>query len=164
MESHRGSGLVLLAHVLLPPEARIHRDDAAGGARTLPVQLCRFVHCLPRSLCQLSGFVQVICWKIILYETFTLLTSFNNFREDEATYNRKVTIDDVLYDSGKCMESFTMFTWTALVLSGVFLFLRFIKVVYHFVQFYDIKLFFNTALKIADVRKIFLLNQKSLRL
>lgn len=37
MEPHRGSGLVLHARLLLPPKARLLRDDAAEGVRAVPV-------------------------------------------------------------------------------------------------------------------------------
>lgn len=38
-----------------------------------------------------------------------------------------------------------------LVLASLFWFFRLIKVAYHAVQYWDIKKFYNTALKIADV-------------
>lgn len=37
MEPHRGSGLVLHARLLLPPKARLLRDDAAEGVRAVSV-------------------------------------------------------------------------------------------------------------------------------
>ncbi|GAB0087793.1 Autophagy-related protein 9 [Sergentomyia squamirostris] len=62
----------------------------------------------------------------------------------------KVTIPDVLMSGSKCVATFGAWTWTALTLSVLFWFFRLIKVLYHFIQFWDIKLFFNTALKIDD--------------
>ena len=74
------------------------------------------------------------------------------FREGDNKIDfSKHTISDVLYDSDQCLASFTLFTWAALTLSGVFLVLRTLRVVHYFVQFYDIKLFYNNALKILDV-------------
>lgn len=74
------------------------------------------------------------------------------FREGDNVIDfSKHTISDVLYDSDQCLASFTPFTWAALTLSGIFLVLRTLRAVHHFIQYYDIKLFFNTALKIMDV-------------
>lgn len=41
-------------------------------------------------------------------------------------------------------------TWICLLVAAIFWILRLLKVVYHCMQFWDIKLFFNIALKIAD--------------
>lgn len=43
-----------------------------------------------------------------------------------------------------------LFTWTCILIASIFWLLRVIKVLYHFVQFWDIKSFFNVALKIRD--------------
>lgn len=66
--------------------------------------------------------------------------------------NKKVKIDDALYSTSECVASMGGFTWIALTLSALFWLFRLIKVLYHFVQYWDIKLFFNIALKIEDVR------------
>ncbi|XP_055715045.1 autophagy-related protein 9A [Phlebotomus papatasi] len=73
------------------------------------------------------------------------------FREGKyATDTNKITIPDVLISSSECIASLSGWTWTALTLSALCWFFRLIKVLYHFIQFWDIKLFFNTALKIED--------------
>ena len=41
-------------------------------------------------------------------------------------------------------------TWICLLVAAIFWILRLLKVVYHCMQYWDIKLFFNIALKIAD--------------
>lgn len=63
----------------------------------------------------------------------------------------KVTLDDVICSTGECLATFSGFTWFSLMLSALFWAFRLIKVLYHIVQYWDIKKFFNTALKIDDV-------------
>jgi autophagy-related protein 9 len=43
-----------------------------------------------------------------------------------------------------------LITWISILVASIFWFLRLIKVLYHIVQFWDIKSFFNIALKIED--------------
>lgn len=70
----------------------------------------------------------------------------------EGNTNRtKVTLDDVLYTPGQCMETMSFKSWLLLLLAGLYCFFRSIKFCYHAVQFWDIKKFYNTALKIDDV-------------
>lgn len=43
-----------------------------------------------------------------------------------------------------------LFTWTCILIASIFWILRLVKVLYHFIQFRDVKMFFNDALKIDD--------------
>lgn len=80
------------------------------------------------------------------------VTTLSPFSEgDNKIDYSKHTISDVLYGSDQCLASFTPFTWAALTLSVIFLVLRTLRAAHHFIQYYDIKLFYNTALKIQDV-------------
>uniref|UniRef100_A0A6B2EAH5 Autophagy-related protein 9 n=1 Tax=Phlebotomus kandelakii TaxID=1109342 RepID=A0A6B2EAH5_9DIPT len=105
-------------------------------------------------------------WVMMLQEVFELLqfifvVTFTSylmhcvnyqalFREGEYVNATKITIPEVLIGNSQCIGTFGAWTWTALTLSALFWFFRLIKVLYHFIQFYDIKLFFNSALKIED--------------
>lgn len=60
-------------------------------------------------------------------------------------------MDDVILPYGECVGSIDMFWWLIIFLSTLFWVFRFIRFCYHAVQFYDIKKFFNNALKIDDV-------------
>ncbi|CAD7087628.1 unnamed protein product [Hermetia illucens] len=66
------------------------------------------------------------------------------------TNSSKVTIPDVIVPGGECMRSFGALTWFTLIMTGILLFFRLVRVCYHIAQFWDIKKFFNTALKIED--------------
>lgn len=85
------------------------------------------------------------------------LRVFVNFlyfsRDDPSIANKaKITINDVLLPTAECVDTLGGFTWIALSLTAVFWMFRLIKVIYHTVQYWDIKMFFNTALKVEDVR------------
>lgn len=74
------------------------------------------------------------------------------FRNDPKIINQaKVTISDVLLPTAECVDTLGGFTWIALSLTAVFWLFRLIKVIYHTIQYWDIKMFFNTALKVDDV-------------
>ncbi|XP_063224010.1 autophagy-related protein 9A [Bacillus rossius redtenbacheri] len=62
----------------------------------------------------------------------------------------KITLSDAVLSSQECITSFGGFTWIVIFVAVIFWFLRAVKVVYHLFQFWDIKIFFNTALKIHD--------------
>jgi hypothetical protein len=70
----------------------------------------------------------------------------------EGRNQTKITLADTTYPAAQCVSKFSGSTWIVLSFSLLFWIFRLIKVLYHFVQYYDIKLFFNTALKIDDVR------------
>jgi len=58
VEPHRRPGLLLHQGVRVPPEARLHRHDAAGAARAHPVHLHDYVHRLPHRMRRLSAALQ----------------------------------------------------------------------------------------------------------
>lgn len=53
----------------------------------------------------------------------------------------------------ECAANLGAFQWMALVLAGLFWTFRLFKFFYQFFQFWDIKMFYNTALKIEDVSR-----------
>lgn len=70
----------------------------------------------------------------------------------EGNTNRtKVTLNDVVYSSGECFDSLSYKSWILITLAGLYWFFRILKFCYHAVQFWDIKKFYNAALKIEDV-------------
>lgn len=56
-----------------------------------------------------------------------------------------------MYPIGQCTSSITATSWVILFLAMLFWQFRTIKVIYHALQYYDIKKFYNSALKIEDV-------------
>lgn len=63
----------------------------------------------------------------------------------------KVTLDDVTYPLGTCVSSIPAASWVILFLAMLFWQIRTIQVICHVLQYYDIKKFYNSALKIEDV-------------
>lgn len=57
---------------------------------------------------------------------------------------------DAILCIGDCIKSISSFYWSLLAVAIIFFILQLLKVLYHLTQFWEIKLFFNTALKIAD--------------
>lgn len=62
----------------------------------------------------------------------------------------KVKLTDAMLSAGECAAKLGGISWLILVLAGLFWTFRLFKFLCHLVQFWDIKLFFNTALKIDD--------------
>ncbi|XP_047101234.1 autophagy-related protein 9A-like [Schistocerca piceifrons] len=62
----------------------------------------------------------------------------------------KVSLPDAVVVGGECVAQVAPVTWLCLFVAGVFWLLRAVKVAYHLVQFWDIKAFFNSALRIPD--------------
>lgn len=88
--------------------------------------------------------VTVVCTKL-----FILILHYS---EIELPHGKtKVTLDDVMNPIGECISSITATSWIILFIAMLFWQFRTIKVIYHAVQYYDIKKFYNTALKIDDV-------------
>lgn len=62
----------------------------------------------------------------------------------------RITIVDIIRPYDECVDSIHGITWMIIFLSSLFWVFRLIRFFYHAVQFYDIKKFFNSALKIED--------------
>lgn len=56
-----------------------------------------------------------------------------------------------MYPIGQCTSSISATSWVILFIAMLFWQFRTIKVIYHALQYYDIKKFYNSALKIEDV-------------
>lgn len=63
----------------------------------------------------------------------------------------RISIDEVIVPYDECIDSIHGFTWLIIFLSSLFWLFRVVRFFYHAVQYYDIKKFFNAALKIDDV-------------
>jgi len=62
----------------------------------------------------------------------------------------KVTISDAIYPADKCLSNFNSVHWCIIIFALLFWMLRAVKVLYHIFQYWDVKAFFNSALKIND--------------
>lgn len=69
---------------------------------------------------------------------------------EQLVNHTKVTIGDVLYSSSQCHDRFNFWTYSLIVVAVIFWIFRAITVFFHIVHNWDIKSFFNVALKIED--------------
>lgn len=65
--------------------------------------------------------------------------------------DEKIRLYDVLYSSSQCHERFTYWTYALIVISVIFWMIRVVTIFFHIIQYWDIKQFYNIALKIDDV-------------
>lgn len=64
----------------------------------------------------------------------------------------KTTINDVILPVSECVTHFGAFSWLVVIpLSCLYWAFKLIKFLYYIVQYWDIKSFYNVALKIDDV-------------
>lgn len=79
------------------------------------------------------------------------MTNYLCRRREEIKPNiTKVTINDVLFTSSQCHDRFTFWTYALIVTAVIFWIFRAITVFFHIIHNWDIKSFFNVALKIDD--------------
>ncbi|XP_077301915.1 autophagy-related protein 9A-like [Arctopsyche grandis] len=90
---------------------------------------------------------------VVFYLTF--LTYCVNypilFREDPNNpiiKARNVTFSDIVYP--QCVQRISFWWWALIVICGIIGFIRLIKLIYNIYHAYDIKLFYNNALRIKD--------------
>jgi len=88
--------------------------------------------------CGVTNFVYVTC--------FCFRDNVNN-----STAHQKVSLSDAVLPTNECVANLGVLTWVCILVAAIFWILRAVKVMYHLFQFWDIKQFFNTALKISDV-------------
>jgi autophagy-related protein 9 len=70
---------------------------------------------------------------------------------NNSTAHQKISLSDAVLPTNECVANLGALTWVCLLVAVIFWILRAVKVMYHLFQFWDIKQFFNTALKINDV-------------
>lgn len=97
----------------------------------------------------LAQFVFVIFFTTFLWHCVDYQVLFKEKPPD--SNHSKVTISDVVLDPSECISSLGVVAWTCLCLAGFCWLLRLARSVYHLAHYWDIKHFFNIALKIDDV-------------
>lgn len=104
-----------------------------------------------QELCELGQFIYVVMFITYFRHCINYSALFG---EDLNLRNQtKIGLSDVIYSTDQCVQSFGGLTWISLLLATLFWMFRLLKFLYHFIQYWDIKMFFNTALKIDDVKK-----------
>ncbi|KAK2581383.1 hypothetical protein KPH14_005067 [Odynerus spinipes] len=97
---------------------------------------------------ELGQFIFVVTFSTFLFHCVDYSVLFKD-KETNST-SHKTSINDAILSTGECTASMGLVTWICILVATIFWILRAIKVLYHLTQFWDIKLFFNVALKIDD--------------
>lgn len=79
--------------------------------------------------------------------------NISTFRDEKKDYN-KIKITDAVNTVDELVSAISGWSWLMLIIATLFWVFRSIKVLYHSVQYWDVKKFYNTVLKIADVSSI----------
>ena len=92
----------------------------------------------------------IILFTLFLFECVNYDVLFHNADPQRADFKpgNKTLLSDVIKD--QCVARFSFPTWICLLLALVFWATRALATFYHFFQFWDIKSFYNVALKITD--------------
>ncbi|KAL2711532.1 autophagy-related protein 9A isoform X1 [Vespula squamosa] len=96
---------------------------------------------------ELGQFIFVVTFSTFLFHCvdYSVL-----FKDKMVNKPQKISINDAILSTGECTASMGLITWICILVATIFWILRAVKVLYHLTQFWDIKLFFNIALKIED--------------
>ncbi|EZA55900.1 Autophagy-related protein 9A [Ooceraea biroi] len=98
---------------------------------------------------QQHGFVCIILQDALELGQFFFVVTFVTFLFNCIDYNK--FYDAIMCGSfGECLALISPWYWCLLVVAALFFILQMFKVLYHVSQYWEIKMFFNTALKIAD--------------
>uniref|UniRef100_A0A8W7PMU2 Autophagy-related protein 9 n=1 Tax=Anopheles coluzzii TaxID=1518534 RepID=A0A8W7PMU2_ANOCL len=100
-----------------------------------------------QKLFELFQFVFVV---VLITYMFNCIDYAILFRDKIIDQESKVSLGDAMIGVSECAANLGAFQWMALVLAGLFWTFRLFKFFYQFFQFWDIKMFYNTALKIED--------------
>ncbi|CAK9827119.1 Autophagy-related protein 9A [Anthophora retusa] len=101
-----------------------------------------------QEMLELGQFVFVVTFSTFLFHCIDYSVLFKNNVTNSTSH--KTSISDAILSTCECSASMGWVTWICILVAAIFWILRLVKVLYHFTQFWDIKLFFNTALKIED--------------
>ncbi|XP_073976730.1 autophagy-related protein 9 [Rhodnius prolixus] len=110
-----------------------------------------FVCMMLQEVLELFQFIFVVIFSMFLLNCIDYPVLFKD-QPLNSTSNAggKLTISDVVYPTEVCLNRMTGLHWSVIIVAIVFWLLRAIKVLYHAFQYWDVKAFFNTALKIND--------------
>ncbi|XP_033327331.1 autophagy-related protein 9 isoform X2 [Megalopta genalis] len=97
---------------------------------------------------ELGQFIFVVTFSTYLFHCIDYSVLFKDKVMNNTSH--KTSINDAILSTGECTASMGLVTWICILVAAIFWILRAVKVLYHLTQFWDIKMFFNTALKIED--------------
>ncbi|XP_044266960.1 autophagy-related protein 9A [Tribolium madens] len=141
----------VLVHVAEPSRARWnHIEDLDSFfSRMYQYHQRHGLYCmLLQEVLELIQFVFIVVLTAYVFHGINYPVLFKDV--PPPTNATKVTLHDVVLPFGECVSNFSALTWIALIIAIIVWILKLIRGVYHFFHFWDIKQFYNTALKIED--------------
>ncbi|XP_045169855.2 autophagy-related protein 9A-like [Mercenaria mercenaria] len=99
-------------------------------------------------LLQLLQFVFVVVFSTFLIVCVKYDELFDNVYRNRSQHH-KVTLDDTIKSHEECLESFTSTIIFCLIVATAFWLFRVLKVIYNIFLYFEIRSFYNTALKIT---------------
>ncbi|XP_012230938.1 autophagy-related protein 9A [Linepithema humile] len=104
-----------------------------------------FVCMMLQEVLELMQFFFVVTFVTFLFYCIDYSKLYNGGDANDTSHK-----SDAIMCMGDCIKSISVLYWSLLVVAAIFFILQFFKVLYHMTQYWEIKMFFNTALKIAD--------------
>ncbi|XP_021928467.1 autophagy-related protein 9A isoform X2 [Zootermopsis nevadensis] len=99
-----------------------------------------------QEILELLQFIFVVVFSTFLFNCVDYSILFrDNF--NNSTTHQKISLSDAVLPMNECIANLGALTWVCILVAVIFWILRAIKVMYHLFHFWDIKQFFNTALK-----------------
>ncbi|XP_072376998.1 autophagy-related protein 9A [Diabrotica undecimpunctata] len=99
---------------------------------------------------ELSGLGKFIFVVILTVYLFHGINYSVLFGWEEVRNHTKVTLDEIIYPVGQTVGNFSYFTWFLVIIAIAFLLFMLVLRFYQTFHFWDIKQFYNTALKVND--------------
>uniref|UniRef100_A0A1B6D492 Autophagy-related protein 9 n=1 Tax=Clastoptera arizonana TaxID=38151 RepID=A0A1B6D492_9HEMI len=103
-----------------------------------------------QEILELVQFIFVVFFSTFLFNCINYPVLFRDNENNSTVNNRKIALSDAVLSTGQCIENIPLHWWCVIFVSIIFWLFRAVRVVYHIFQYWNIKAFFNTALKIQD--------------
>uniref|UniRef100_A0A1B6MNA5 Autophagy-related protein 9 n=1 Tax=Graphocephala atropunctata TaxID=36148 RepID=A0A1B6MNA5_9HEMI len=99
---------------------------------------------------ELVQFIFVLMLSTFLLNCVDYQILFRNNETNQTATQRKIDLNDALVPVDQCVANVEALWWLIIFVAVVFWLIRAIRVIYHLFHYWNIKSFFNSALKIQD--------------
>ncbi|XP_056630405.1 autophagy-related protein 9A [Diorhabda sublineata] len=106
-----------------------------------------FLCLLLQEIFELGQFLFIVILTTYLFHgiNYPILFHYSNARN-----GTKITLHDIIFPVSECIHNFSFLTWCIIIISLAVLVFKFFTKFYQTIYYWDIKQFYNTALKIND--------------
>lgn len=103
-----------------------------------------------QEILELGQFVFVAVFSVFLFHCVNYPVLFKDKEVKKANNSTKTSISDAILPWDEAVATMGILTWISIFIAVVFWLLRLVRVLYDFVQYWEIKSFYNSALNISD--------------